>query len=98
MLFHWSFVSFPPPFMLFERVAQPVEVLVAFREDRPEPVMFRWNNRHYQVRQVKTIHAEQNDLGKKFIFSVSDDRDIFHLSFRSDTLHWLLEERCNIPA
>lgn len=84
--------------MLFERVAQPIEVLVAFRQDRPEPVMFRWNNRHYQVRRVKMIHAEQSGIGKTYTFSVSDDRDIFHLSFRSDTMKWRLEERCRIAA
>lgn len=82
--------------MLFERVSQPVEVLVAFREDRPEPVMFRWNNRHYQVRRIKTIFAEPTEAGKTFVFSVSDDRDIFHLSFRSDTMRWLLEEKCEV--
>ncbi|MBP7005945.1 hypothetical protein KBB27_02385 [Patescibacteria group bacterium] len=84
--------------MLFERVAESIEVLAAFREDRPEPVIFRWNNRHYQVRSVKTIHSEQTEIGKMFLFSVSDDRDIFHLSFRSDTMRWRLEERCALPV
>lgn len=84
--------------MLFKRVAESIEVLVAFREDRPEPVIFRWNNHHYQVRSVKTIHSEQTEAGKTFMFSVSDDRDIFHLSFRSDTMRWRLEERCTLSA
>ena len=79
--------------MLFHRIAEPVDVLVAFRENRPEPMMFRWGNRHYQVRRVNTIYSEQQQTGKKITFSVSDDRDIFRLSFRSDTMRWLLEER-----
>jgi hypothetical protein len=79
--------------MMFQRIAQPVDVLVAFRENRPEPMMFRWGNKHYQVRRVKTIYSEQSEVGKKIIFSVSDDRDVFRLSFRSDTMRWCLEEK-----
>lgn len=82
--------------MLFERIAEPVEVLVTFRTNRPEPMMFRWGNKCYQVRRVKTIFTESLEGAKKITFSVSDDRDIFRLSFRSDTMLWSLEERALI--
>ncbi len=79
--------------MSFERIAEPVEVLVAFRESCLEPMMFRWGNKCYQIRRVKTVEKEPMNGGNKIIFSVSDDRDLFRLSFRSDTMVWSLEER-----
>ena len=82
--------------MIFERISQPVEVVVVFRDNHPEPMMFRWANTYYQIRRVQTIYAERQRLGKRFIFSVSDDRDIFRLSFQSDTMKWQLEERAHI--
>lgn len=82
--------------MIFERISQPVEVLVVFRDSRPEPMMFRWANKYYQVRRIQTIYAERQTLGKRMIFSVSDDRDIFRLSFQSDTMKWQLEERASL--
>ena len=82
--------------MIFERIDQPVEVLVAFRDSRPEPMMFRWGNRYYQIRRVQTIYAERHEIGRRMIFSVSDDRDVFRLSFQSDTMRWNLEERATM--
>jgi len=78
--------------MSYEAVCEPVEVLVAFRKERPEPMVFKWGNRYYQVRKVNLIHTERVGQEKIYYFSVSDEANAYRLSFRSESLAWRLEE------
>lgn len=79
--------------MPYETVAEPVEVLVAFHTDRPEPMAFKWANRYYQVHKVNLIHMERIGQEKVYYFSVSDEANIYRLSFRTGSLAWRLEEK-----
>jgi hypothetical protein len=80
--------------MPFERINQTIDVLVAFRKDRPEPMVFKWGNHHYQVRKINTVHAERDGRERILYFSVSDEVNLFRLSFHADSMAWRLEERC----
>lgn len=33
--------------MSYEMINEPVEVLIAFRNDQPEPMVFKWGRRYY---------------------------------------------------
>ena len=79
--------------MNYEKVGEPIEVLVAFKDVRPEPMMFKWGKRYYQVRKVNMVHAERFGREKIYYFSVSDDSaTAFRLSFRTESMTWRLEE------
>ncbi len=78
--------------MSYESVREPVEVLVAFRNQRPEPMSFKWGQKHYQVKQVNLVHAERIGREKVYYFSVTDEANAYRLSFRTETLDWRLEE------
>ncbi len=78
--------------MVFSSVGDSIDVLVAFRKNRPEPMVIKWNNRHYQVRKVHRVHLEQNERERTIHFSVTDDRWLFHVSFSPNTLRWKLDE------
>jgi hypothetical protein len=80
--------------MSYEAVREPVEVLVAFRNNRPEPMMFKWGKQHYQVKQVNLVHAERVGREKVYYFSVSDEANAYRLSFHTESLAWSLEEMC----
>lgn len=80
--------------MSYEKIHQPVEVLVAFRDERPEPMVFKWGNRYYQVKKVNLVHSERDGREKVYYFSVSDDANAYRLSFRTESLIWQLEEMC----
>jgi hypothetical protein len=80
--------------MVYEKVNQPIEVLAAFRNDRTEPMTFKWGNRYYQVKKVNLVHTEREGRDKIYYFSVSDETTAFRLSFRTETLAWKLEELC----
>lgn len=82
--------------MSYEKVEQPIEVMVAFRRRRPEPMIFKWANRYYQVRHVNLIHAERQGREKVYYFSVSDEANAYRLSFRTESLAWRLEEMCGL--
>ena len=77
---------------MYEKVAEPVEVLAAFRKDRTEPMVFKWGNRHYHVKRVNLVHTERHGREKVYIFSVSDDVNAYRLSFSSETMNWMLED------
>jgi hypothetical protein len=80
--------------MIYEKVNEPVEVLAAFRNNRTEPMTFKWGTKYYQVHKVNLIHAEHDGREKVFYFSVSDETMAFRLSFRTESLTWKLEEVC----
>lgn len=79
--------------MAYEKVGEPIEVLVAFKQLRPEPMMFKWGKRYYQVRKVNLVHAERFGREKIYYFSVSDDDCAYRLSFRTESMAWRLEEK-----
>lgn len=77
---------------MYSKILEPIEVLTAFKKDRVEPMVFKWGNRHYQVKKVNLVHTERRGREKIYIFSVSDEANAYRLSFSSETLKWRLEE------
>lgn len=80
--------------MSYEKVQEPVEVVVAFHRNRPEPMMFKWGKQYYQIKKVNLVHTERVGREKIYYFSVSDTANAYRLSFRTESLQWLLEEMC----
>lgn len=80
--------------MSYETVREPVEVLVAFKNARPEPMMFKWGNQYRQIRKVNLVHAERVGREKVYYFSVTDDSNAYRLAFHTESLNWRLEEMC----
>jgi hypothetical protein len=80
--------------MSYEKIHEPVEVMVAFRKERPEPMMFKWGARYFQIQKVNLVHAERVGREKVYYFSVSDEANAYRLSFRTESLQWQLEELC----
>lgn len=78
--------------MSYDSVREPVEVLVAFKNARPEPMMFKWGKQYYQIRKINLVHAERIGREKVYFFSVSDDANAYRLSFNTESLQWALEE------
>jgi hypothetical protein len=77
---------------MYSHISEPVEVLAAFRHNRAEPMVFKWGNRHYQVKRVNLVHTERHGREKIYIFSVSDEVNAYRLSFSTETMGWMLED------
>ena len=78
--------------MIYRKVQAPIDVMMSFREGHPEPMVFKWGNRHYHVKRVNLVHTERHGREKVYIFSVSDDVNAYRLSFSSETMNWMLED------
>ncbi len=81
---------------MYEKVSQPIDVLVAFRKERMEPMTFKWGNRYYQVKKVNLVHSERRGREKVLFFSVSDEANAYRLSFSSESMKWHLEEMATL--
>jgi len=81
---------------MYEKVSQPIDVLVAFRKERVEPMTFKWANRYYQVKKVNLVHSQRQGREKVTYFSVSDEANAYRLSFSSETMQWRLEEMATL--
>ncbi|MCR4278796.1 MAG: hypothetical protein NUV81_02745 [bacterium] len=77
---------------MYEKISEPIEVMVAFRGSRPEPIVFKWNRKIYRVSKVNLMHTERRGREKFYIFSVSDETNAYRLSFSGESLKWNLEE------
>ena len=84
--------------MTYEKVNEPIEVLAVFRKNQTEPMTFKWGNRYYQVNKVNLVHTEHNGREKVYYFSVSNNDTSYRLSFRTESLRWMLEEMCHSVA
>lgn len=81
---------------MYSKPSQHVDVLVAFRKGRVEPMTFKWDGHYYQVRKVNLVHTERRGREKVVIFSVSDEANAYRLSFSTDALSWKLEEMATL--
>ena len=77
---------------MYSKISEPIEVMVAFRENRPEPIVFKWNRRIYRVSKINLVHTERRGREKFYIFSVSDEANAYRLSFSGESLEWKMEE------
>jgi hypothetical protein len=77
---------------MYDLVNEPVDVLVAFRENRAVPWIMKWHGRKYTIKRVNLIHATREGTKKIFYFSVSDLLNYFKLKFDTETLEWRLVE------
>jgi hypothetical protein len=82
------------PAMIYEKINEPIEVLAAFRKEGTEPMTFKWGSKYYQVNKVNLVHTEHDGREKIYYFSVSNDAMSYRLSFRTESLRWMLEEMC----
>lgn len=81
------------PLAINGKIGEPIDVLVAFKDMKPEPMMFKWGKRYYQVQKVRLVHAERFGREKVYFFSVSDTADnAYRLSFRTESMTWRLED------
>lgn len=81
---------------MYEKIEQPIDVLVAFRKECVEPMTFKWANRYYQVKKVNLVHSQRQGREKVTYFSVSDEANAYRLSFSSETMQWRLEEMATL--
>lgn len=77
---------------MYDLVNEPVDVLVAFRNNRVMPWLMKWNGKKYNIKQVNLIHSVREGSKRIFYFSVSDLLNYFKLKFDTETLEWRLVE------
>ena len=77
---------------MHEKVNEPVEVLVKFRNNNVMPTFFKWRNKTYRVEKLNLVHKEKSGNDKVYYFSVSDSINFFRLAFFTRDLSWKLEE------
>ncbi|OQZ03686.1 MAG: hypothetical protein B6D34_06540 [Candidatus Brocadia sp. UTAMX1] len=73
-------------------IHEPIKVGAIFGDHKRKlrPVWFVWNNRKYDIKEITYIWTEK--IGKASIhhFMVTDNADLFDISYSTDTLGWTL--------
>ncbi len=77
---------------MHEFLHDPIDVDVAFRDNRVLPKRLRWNRRDYPISQVNLVHSAREGQKRVFYFSVSDDTNYFKLKLDPESLEWHLVE------
>lgn len=78
--------------MTYNQVKEPVDVVVVFKQRKPEPFIVKWGKRYLRVKKVHLVHSERIGRDKVYYFSVSDDAHAYRLSFSTESLQWHLDE------
>ena len=77
---------------MFEKLDEPIEVLVKFSGAKVSPSFFRWQNRTYKIEKINLVHKERDGNDKIYYFSVSDNANFFRLAFFTRDLSWRIQE------
>lgn len=77
---------------MYERINEPIEVLVRFNGNKIIPEIFKWRKKIYKIEKVNMVHDEKDGNNKIYYFSVSDRINFFRLAFFTKNLHWRIEE------
>ncbi len=77
---------------MVENVEEKIPVMVRFRENRFEPVRFRWRERLHRIRAVTGRWSEHDGQYKVYHFAaVSESDDFYEISFRTRSMEWWLD-------
>jgi len=77
---------------MYEKINEPIEVLVKFNQKKVEPTFFKWRAKTYRIEKINLVHKERQGNDKIYYFSVSDNANFFRLAFFTGDLTWKLEE------
>lgn len=77
---------------MFEKLDEPIEVLVKFNREKVEPSFFKWRKKTYRVEKINLVHKERDGNDKVYYFSVSDNANFFRLAFFTRDLSWRIQE------
>ena len=77
---------------MYEKINEPVEVLVKFSKEKMTPTFFKWREKTYKIEKLNMVHKEKRGEEKVYYFSVSDNANFFRLAFSTGNMDWTLEE------
>ncbi len=77
---------------MHEILNDPIDVTVAFTDNRVLPRAMRWNEREYKIDHVNLVHTAHEGAKRVFYFSVSDAANYFKLKLDPEVLEWRLVE------
>ncbi|MFH1822437.1 MAG: hypothetical protein ABH830_01935 [Patescibacteria group bacterium] len=77
---------------MFEKINEPIEVIVQFKRQKVLPTFFEWRNKTYKIEKINMVHKERAGNDKIYYFSVSDSANFFRLAFFTRDLSWWIEE------
>ncbi|MFH1426949.1 MAG: hypothetical protein ABIG60_00230 [Patescibacteria group bacterium] len=77
---------------MFEKINEPIEVMVEFKRHKVLPKFFKWRSKDYKIEKINMVHKERDGNDKIYYFSVSDSANFFRLAFFTRDLSWRIEE------
>ncbi len=77
---------------MFEKLNDPIDIIVKFSGSKVMPSYFKWKNRTYKIEKINLVHRERDGNDKIYYFSVSDKTNYFRLAFFTRDLSWRLKE------
>jgi hypothetical protein len=77
---------------MVQEIGEKVSVIARFRDNRFEPVRFKWEGRLCRIRTVTGRWSEHDGQYKIYHFSVVSETDSFYeLSFHTKGMEWVLD-------
>lgn len=77
---------------MHETLDDPVDVIVAFKNNRVLPRRLQWNGNTYDIETINMVHTVREGKHRVFYFSVSDKANNFKLRLDPQHLEWRLIE------
>lgn len=77
---------------MYEKIDEPIEVLVNFTFGGPIPLYFTWRKREYNIESVNFIHTSNEGNIPLVHFAVSTQTETYKIIFNTKDLTWTLDE------
>ncbi|MGQ3683980.1 MAG: hypothetical protein ACUBOA_03025 [Candidatus Loosdrechtia sp.] len=77
---------------MITEVNEPVKVGAIFGDKKKKlrPVWFVWSNQEYRIREITYIWKERAGEAVVYYFTVTDNVNLFTISYNTETLIWTL--------
>lgn len=75
-------------------IDENIRVGAAFDNRIAFPIWFMWRKRYYKIKKINFTWNSRNGITKIHHYAVSDEANMYEISFNSSTLEWTLCKVC----
>lgn len=71
---------------------EKIDVFVLFKDAKPYPRIFIWNNKKYKIKRITYNWQEKRGQETIAYFTVSTKADLYQISFNNTTYAWRINK------
>lgn len=77
---------------MYEQLDEPIKVGAVFQKTHVIPCWFVRQGQRHEIKEIAFTWQDRQGNARLLYFSVSDGRDVYQISFNTETFSWKLDK------